>query len=120
MTASMVSSPMRSATRNPSSTPARTASTPPWFPTPLPVYRVGELSRRTGVSAQLLRAWERRYGLLRPARSPGGLRLYSDADLERVRAMQQHLAAGVAAAEAAALATRTGAPTSVSPGRPRS
>jgi len=77
--------------------------------------RIGELSRRVGVSPELLRAWERRYGLLRPARSPGGLRLYSDADLERVRAMQQHLAAGVAAAQAAALATQAGEATSVSP-----
>jgi MerR family transcriptional regulator, light-induced transcriptional regulator len=68
--------------------------------------RIGELSRRSGVSPELLRAWERRYHLLRPTRSAGGLRLYSHADLERVRAMQRHLADGVAAAEAAALATR--------------
>ena len=66
--------------------------------------RIGELSRRSGVSPELLRAWERRYGLLEPARSAGGLRLYSAADVERVHRMQQHLAAGVAAAEAAALA----------------
>ena len=66
--------------------------------------RIGELSRRSGVSRELLRAWERRYGLLRPTRSPGGLRLYSADDLGRVRAMQQHLAGGLAAAEAAALA----------------
>jgi transposase-like protein len=37
--------------------------------------RIGELARRTGVSPELLRAWERRYGLLRPARSQGGFRL---------------------------------------------
>jgi DNA-binding transcriptional MerR regulator len=67
--------------------------------------RIGELSRRSGVTPELLRAWERRYGLLRPTRSPGGLRLYSADDLERVRAMQRHLAAGFAAAEAAALAS---------------
>jgi DNA-binding transcriptional MerR regulator len=67
--------------------------------------RIGELSRRSGVSPELLRAWERRYQLLRPARSQGGLRLYSLEDLERVRLMQQHLARGLAAAEAAALAS---------------
>jgi MerR family transcriptional regulator, light-induced transcriptional regulator len=66
--------------------------------------RIGELSRRSGVSPELLRAWERRYHLLRPARSQGGLRLYSLEDLERVRLMQHHLARGLAAAEAAALA----------------
>ena len=68
--------------------------------------RIGELSRRSGVSPELLRAWERRYGLLEPIRSPGGLRLYSLDDLERVRVMQQHLADGLAAAEAAAAAVR--------------
>jgi DNA-binding transcriptional MerR regulator len=68
------------------------------------VLRIGELSRRAGVSPELLRAWERRYGLLRPQRSAGGLRLYTSADVERVRVMRAHLAEGLAAAEAAALA----------------
>jgi DNA-binding transcriptional MerR regulator len=72
--------------------------------------RIGELSRRSGVSPELLRAWERRYDLLRPTRSAGGLRLYSAADLESVRAMQRHLAEGLAAAEAAALASRSAEP----------
>jgi MerR family transcriptional regulator, light-induced transcriptional regulator len=70
------------------------------------VLRIGELSKRSGVSPELLRAWERRYGLLRPARSAGGLRLYSVADVERVRVMRRHLAEGLAAAEAAAMAMR--------------
>jgi MerR family transcriptional regulator, light-induced transcriptional regulator len=69
--------------------------------------RIGELSRRSGVSPELLRAWERRYGLLQPTRSAGGLRLYSPDDLARVRAMQRHLADGYAASEAAALAADT-------------
>jgi len=68
--------------------------------------RIGELSKRAGVSPELLRAWERRYGLVRPTRSAGGLRLYSPADVERVRLMRQHLAEGLAAAEAASLASR--------------
>jgi MerR family transcriptional regulator, light-induced transcriptional regulator len=68
--------------------------------------RIGELSRRTGVSPELLRAWERRYDLLRPTRSPGGLRLYSVEDLERVRLMSRHIADGVSAREAAGLAAR--------------
>lgn len=70
-----------------------------------PVLRIGELSRRSGVSPELLRAWERRYGLLKPARSDGGLRLYTEEDLARVRVMQHHLGAGFAAAEAARLAS---------------
>ena len=76
----------------------RMASSPP--------LRIGELSKRTGVSPELLRAWERRYGLLRPMRSAGGLRLYAAADVERVRLMQRHLAEGLAAAEAATAASR--------------
>ena len=72
--------------------------------------RIGELSRRSGVSPELLRAWERRYGLLQPTRSAGGLRLYSPDDLARVQSMQRHLADGFAAAEAAALASQTAEP----------
>ena len=63
--------------------------------------RIGELSRRTGVSVELLRAWERRYGLLRPARSAGGFRLYTADDERHVRLMQRQLGRGLAAAEAA-------------------
>jgi DNA-binding transcriptional MerR regulator len=65
------------------------------------VLRIGELSRRLGVSDHVLRAWERRYGLLQPVRSAGGFRLYSEADLRRVRRMQDQLAQGLSAAEAA-------------------
>ena len=46
--------------------------------------RIGELSRRVGVSTHVLRAWESRYGLLRPVRSSGGYRLYGPADERRV------------------------------------
>ena len=66
--------------------------------------RIGELARRTGVSPELLRAWEQRYGLLRPARSQGGFRLYSDEDEQRVRAMRMFIGEGLSAAEAASRA----------------
>src|SRR5881628_2973010 len=66
-----------------------------------PTLRIGELSRRVGVSDHLLRAWETRYGLLHPSRSTGGYRLYSEADADRIRRMKEHLAAGLSAAEAA-------------------
>jgi MerR family transcriptional regulator, light-induced transcriptional regulator len=65
------------------------------------VLRIGELARRVAVNQDLLRAWERRYGLLKPVRSPSGFRLYSGADEQRVRRMQAHLGRGLAAAEAA-------------------
>jgi DNA-binding transcriptional MerR regulator len=38
--------------------------------TEIGLFRIGELSRRSGVSPELLRAWERRYDLLQPTRSP--------------------------------------------------
>src|ERR1700750_1035433 len=66
-----------------------------------PLLRIGELSRRLGVSDHVLRAWEARYGLLQPVRSAGGFRLYSEADALRVRRMQAHLAECLSAAEAA-------------------
>jgi DNA-binding transcriptional MerR regulator len=42
------------------------------------------LSERTGVGASTLRAWERRYGMLTPERTPKGHRLYSEEDVRRV------------------------------------
>jgi DNA-binding transcriptional MerR regulator len=53
------------------------------------------------VTPELLRAWEQRYGLLRPARSDGGFRLYSPQDEHRVATMRSHLEQGLSAAEAA-------------------
>ena len=50
------------------------------IPEDRPLLRIGELSRRLGVSDYALRAWESRYGLLQPVRSAGGFRLYSQAD----------------------------------------
>lgn len=66
--------------------------------------RIGELSRRVGESPELLRAWETRYGLVTPERSPGGLRLYSEEDERRIRSMRRHIDAGLSASEAARMA----------------
>jgi DNA-binding transcriptional MerR regulator len=76
--------------------------------------RIGELSRRVGVSADALRMWERRYGLLQPRRTGGNMRLYSPTDEARVRMMTGYLAQGVPAAQAAELVH--GARLSVRPG----
>lgn len=80
-------------------------SVPPSTPEDAPLVRIGELSRRTGVGIDTLRAWERRYGLLHPERSPGGFRLYGRSDQERVRAMKALIDSGVTASEAARLAS---------------
>lgn len=63
--------------------------------------RIGEFARRVGVAPELIRAWERRYGLLAPVRSPGGFRLYTNEDAMRVARMRQALDEGLSAAEAA-------------------
>lgn len=75
--------------------------------------RIGEVARRSGVSAELLRVWERRYGVLAPERSSGGFRLYSDEDVERVASMRRLVDEGIAAAEAARIIRTSPAPTAV-------
>ena len=59
-----------------------------------PGLRIGEVARRTGMTIAALRAWETRYGLLAPARTAGGQRLYREADITRVRAVRQLVAEG--------------------------
>ena len=73
--------------------------------------RIGEFARRVGVSPELLRAWERRYGLLQPIRTDGGFRLYTDDDAQRVERMKRALEEGLSAAEAARRALAQERPT---------
>ena len=84
-----------------------------------PLLRIGELSRRLGVTDHALRAWESRYGLLQPVRSAGGFRLYSAADEWRIRQMQAYLAEGLSAAEAARTVLREDGSASAEPAPPR-
>ncbi len=63
------------------------------------------VTRRTGLSADLLRAWERRYDVVTPARSEGGRRLYSDADIERLRLLYRATLAGRSIGQVADLPT---------------
>ncbi len=67
-------------------------------------FRIGEFARRVGVNATLLRAWERRYGLLSPVRSAGGFRLYTEQDVDCVARMRHALDEGLSAAQAAHVA----------------
>lgn len=71
--------------------------------------RIGELSERVGVAPDLLRAWERRYGLVEPDRTDGGFRLYGDRDVAVVRRMIELLDEGLSAAQAARLARQEAA-----------
>ncbi|WP_227370320.1 MerR family transcriptional regulator [Halomonas sp. M20] len=60
-----------------------------------PLYPIREVSRLTGVNSVTLRAWERRYGLIRPQRTPKGHRLYARQDIERIERILQWLNRGV-------------------------
>lgn len=57
-------------------------------------YKIGTLSRLTGFSPAVIRAWERRFRLLAPARGEGGQRLYGEPDLEALRRIRANLDAG--------------------------
>lgn len=58
------------------------------------VHPVQVVVRRTGLSPELLRTWERRYTVVTPARSPSGRRLYSDDDIERLRLLRRAIGLG--------------------------
>ncbi len=58
------------------------------------MYPVRLVSARTGLSPHVLRVWERRYGAVHPVRSPGGQRLYTDADVVRLQLLRDAAQAG--------------------------
>ena len=64
---------------------------------------IAALSHRTGVPPDTIRKWEQRYGVLRPARTAGGQRRYSEHDVARVEWLKARLAEGYRIGEAAAL-----------------
>lgn len=51
----------------------------------IPIYPIRTVARLTGVNPRTLRGWERQNGLLNPARTDGGHRLFSEEDIDRVR-----------------------------------
>ncbi|MBM6551316.1 MerR family transcriptional regulator [Marinomonas ostreistagni] len=59
-------------------------------------FPIRELSERTGVNSVTLRAWERRYGLLKPFRTDKGHRLYTAFDVEQVQRILYWINQGVA------------------------
>lgn len=68
-----------------------------------PTYNLGAITRETGLNADTLRAWERRYNLPQPARSAGGQRLYSPRDLEIVKWLISRQKEGLRISQAAKL-----------------
>lgn len=66
-------------------------------------YRIHMAAEMTGVSEGLIRAWERRYGVLKPKRTPSGYRAYTQADIEVLKRLKKLTEEGVAIAEAVRL-----------------
>lgn len=60
-----------------------------WFP-------IREVARLTGVNPVTLRAWERRYGLIVPRRTPKGHRLYDETHVKRIQSILNWLNRGIA------------------------
>lgn len=61
------------------------------------------VSNRTGIPADTLRIWERRYGFPKPERTPGGSRVYTDEDVARLQLVNRALAEGYRPNEVVAL-----------------
>lgn len=66
---------------------------------------IAVVSQRTGLSQDVLRVWERRYDAVTPSRSPNGVRLYSDADIERLILLRTATRAGRSIGQLAKLPT---------------
>ena len=64
---------------------------------------IAVVAERTGLSQDVLRVWERRYGAVEPARGPGGQRRYTDADIERLTMLHAVTAAGRSIGQVATL-----------------
>ncbi len=78
---------------------------------PAVLHPIQVVTRRTGISADVLRVWEKRYAVVTPVRSTNGRRLYTDADIERLRLLVEVTRTGrtigqVAALDNAALVAR--------------
>lgn len=74
------------------------------------MYTIKQAATRTGVPVELLRAWERRYGIVQPERTASGYRLYDDVALDRIRTMRRLVGEGWAPSVAAAAVLRGDAP----------
>lgn len=69
----------------------------------IPKYKIGTVASMVGVSANVLRAWERRHELPRPARQTGKQRLYTDRDIRLLRRIVEMIQRGLSIGEVVAL-----------------
>nr|WP_318381012.1 HTH-type transcriptional regulator MlrA [uncultured Enterobacter sp.] len=59
------------------------------------LYSIGEVAQLCDINPVTLRAWQRRYGLLKPQRTDGGHRLFNDDDIDRIREIKRWIDNGV-------------------------
>lgn len=71
----------------------------------VPRHPISVVAQRTGLTPDLLRVWERRYAVVAPGRAGGGQRLYSDADVTRLRLLRDATLAGRTIGQVASLGT---------------
>lgn len=68
-----------------------------------PIYNMKAVEQQTGISAATLRAWERRYTLIEPKRTPSGYRLYSDRDVALLRWVCDRMGEGLTVSRVVAM-----------------
>ncbi|ARA76392.1 MerR family transcriptional regulator [Pectobacterium brasiliense] len=66
-------------------------------------YSIGDVAERCGINPVTLRAWQRRYGLLKPQRSEGGHRQFDEADIQRIEEIKRWVESGVPVGKVKAL-----------------
>ena len=76
------------------------------LPDPEAKHPIALVADRTGLTQDVLRVWERRYGAVRPERGKGGQRLYTNADVERLNLLGSAVAAGRSIGQIASLPTK--------------
>jgi MerR family transcriptional regulator, light-induced transcriptional regulator len=71
------------------------------------LHPIGVVAERTGLSLHVLRAWEKRYGVVEPRRTSGGQRLYTERDIVRLRLLRRVTDAGRQIGQVAGLPQET-------------
>ena len=83
-----------------------------------PVYNIKAVVQRTGVPADTVRAWERRYGVPHPQRTAGGQRAYSERDISVIVWLRERTEEGMTISQAVSLLSAVGEESVTAPAAP--
>ena len=67
------------------------------------LYSICDVAERCGINPVTLRAWQRRYGLLKPQRTEGGHRQFDEEDVQRIEEIMRWIESGVPVGKVKAL-----------------